>query len=204
MFILILVYYSLVPFLFKPEQLTDTYLQQLLTRALSFVPIITATFYISYLYYLSGKKYPGMRSLSQILIIVANITLLGYLSNEAYQLIGAYHASFGISSSTLYMAQLLAITILWSLYAFVLIAIGIYKKARQLRIMAIALLFAMIFKLYLVDLATLDTIYRILSFIVLGLILVTVSLAYQKYGNALLGLVGVDIDTRDSAEEARE
>jgi uncharacterized membrane protein len=144
-----------------------------------------------------------MYSLSQILIIIANITLLGYLSNEAYQLIGAYHAFFGINSNVLYMAQLLAITVLWSLYAFILIAIGIHRKARQLRIMAIVLLFAMIFKLYLVDLATLDTIYRILSFIVLGIILVAVSLAYQKYGNALLGVVGVGIDTGD-AEKGKE
>jgi uncharacterized membrane protein len=204
MFILFLAYFGLTPPLLESEQPTDTYLQQLLTRALSFVPVITATFYIGYLYNLSGKKYPGMHSLSQALVIVANLTLLGYLSNEAYQLIGSYHAFFGINSSALYMAQLLAITVLWSLYAFALIAIGIFRKARQLRIMAIALLFAMIFKLYLVDLATLDTIYRIMSFVVLGLILVAVSLAYQKYGNSLLGLVGVDIDSRDSAKQVKE
>jgi uncharacterized membrane protein len=74
---------------------------------------------------------------------------------------------------------------LWVIYAFLLVAIGMYRKFRALRIMALALFGIAIFKIFLSDLSQLDRIYRIISFITLGVMLMVASFFYQKYRNEI-------------------
>jgi uncharacterized membrane protein len=69
----------------------------------------------------------------------------------------------------------------WLVVSSILIIIGIWKKMWILRITAIVLFGVAILKMFLYDLSFLDTVYRIISFIGLGLILLAASFAYQKY-----------------------
>ncbi len=72
------------------------------------------------------------------------------------------------------------VTIGWAIYGGVMLVAGIWRSNRVLRIMALGLLALTIGKVFLIDLASLDKIYRIASFVVLGAILLAVSFLYQQ------------------------
>jgi hypothetical protein len=74
----------------------------------------------------------------------------------------------------------LAISGLWILCSVLLIAGGVRLRVRDLRLMAIGLFDLTILKAFFVDLGSLDPLYRILSFIGLGLTLLLVSAVYQR------------------------
>lgn len=76
--------------------------------------------------------------------------------------------------------QQLALSITWLLFAVVLLTVGIWKKWKKIRLAALAILGVTICKIFLFDLSFLDTIYRIISFIVLGVILLATSYVYQR------------------------
>jgi uncharacterized membrane protein len=62
-----------------------------------------------------------------------------------------------------------------------LLAAGIYAKARPARVTAVALIAVTAFKCFLYDLASLGGLYRVGSFVGLGISLALVSLVLQKY-----------------------
>jgi uncharacterized membrane protein len=61
-----------------------------------------------------------------------------------------------------------------------LIVVGFWKKQPFLRWQAIVLIGATIAKVFLYDASALDRAYRILSFLVLGVILLAISFMYQR------------------------
>ena len=74
-----------------------------------------------------------------------------------------------------------AISILWSLFALSFVLIGIRKDLRGLRYAGLALFAIVAGKVFLVDLARLDAIYRIVAFIVLGILVLSGSFLYLQY-----------------------
>jgi uncharacterized membrane protein len=75
----------------------------------------------------------------------------------------------------------LSLSGVWLLYSISLMAIGIWQQARSLRIIAIVLFGITILKIFIYDLSFLETLYRIFSFIGLGVVLLAVSYLYQHY-----------------------
>ena len=75
----------------------------------------------------------------------------------------------------------MGLSILWTVYAFVAMGVGIRRTQAYLRTGAIGLFALTVAKVFLVDLSRLDAIYRILSFLVLGGVLLLVSFLYTKY-----------------------
>jgi uncharacterized membrane protein len=75
----------------------------------------------------------------------------------------------------------------WLLYSIVLMVLGIARRMQSLRLAAIILYGITILKIFLYDLSDLDTLYRIFSFIGLGLILLGSSYLYQRYKDIILG-----------------
>ena len=71
-----------------------------------------------------------------------------------------------------------------------MLTVGIIRRSKLLRVMALLLLGLTIFKVFLFDLSSLDRLYRIISFIVLGAILLAVSFLYQRYRQRMAELVG--------------
>ena len=71
-----------------------------------------------------------------------------------------------------------------------MLTVGIARRSKLLRLMALGLLGLTIFKVFLFDLSSLQKLYRIISFIVLGLILLAVSFLYQRYRQRMAGLIG--------------
>jgi uncharacterized membrane protein len=72
------------------------------------------------------------------------------------------------------------LSLLWTLYAGVALAWGFLRSNSAVRYAALALFGLTVIKVFAVDLGAVKTAYRILSFLVLGVVLLLVSLAYQK------------------------
>ena len=75
----------------------------------------------------------------------------------------------------------LGLSILWGLYALLLIAIGIWKKKKHLRIGAIILFSLTLIKLFFYDISSLNTISKTIVFVSLGILLLIISFLYNKY-----------------------
>ncbi len=73
------------------------------------------------------------------------------------------------------------LTLLWALYAFGLLLAGLARGVRGLRYAGLALFAVVVGKVFLVDLAGLESIYRIVAFIVLGIVLFLAALLYLRH-----------------------
>jgi uncharacterized membrane protein len=79
------------------------------------------------------------------------------------------------------LAQQLSLSVIWAVYGGAMLTLGILRRNQLLRIMALLLLSLTILKVFLWDLSSLDKVYRMVSFLVLGLILLAVSMLYQRF-----------------------
>jgi len=73
------------------------------------------------------------------------------------------------------------VSIVWATFAFVLILQGITRNATPLRYAGLALFAIVSAKVFFVDLASLDQFWRIIAFVILGLLLLAGSFVYLKY-----------------------
>lgn len=91
----------------------------------------------------------------------------------------------GESSSTRDNLMELTRSMAWLAYSLILFAIGLLRKVAAPRYAAILLFSITILKIFITDLSFLDIPYRIISFMVLGLILLAVSYVYQSRSGKL-------------------
>ena len=82
--------------------------------------------------------------------------------------------------------QQLALSTVWLFYSFVLMAAGLWRRVRGLRVISIVVFGFTILKIFVYDLSFLETLYRIFSFVGLSVILFAVSYAYQRWKNIIL------------------
>lgn len=73
------------------------------------------------------------------------------------------------------------VSILWSVFAFSWLLRGIWRNIRSLRYAGLLLFAIVIGKVFFHDLATLDSFYRIIAFIILGVMVLAGSFIYLKY-----------------------
>jgi uncharacterized membrane protein len=76
--------------------------------------------------------------------------------------------------------------ILWGVYAFALMFLGLRKKSKHLRIIAIAVFAITLLKLFIFDLAGLGEGGKIAAFISLGILLLLISFMYQRLKEIIL------------------
>jgi uncharacterized membrane protein len=116
------------------------------------------------------------RNVYGALAVGVNLYALIALSLEIWDLFGRTQA-LGLER---WLAQQLGLSVLWTLFAAGLIALGFVRRSAMLRWQALALFALVVTKVFLYDMSSLDRIYRILSFFVLGVLLLGVSFAYQR------------------------
>jgi uncharacterized membrane protein len=78
------------------------------------------------------------------------------------------------------------LSVLWGIYALVLIMLGISKHQKHIRIIAIVLFSITLFKLFVYDTERLGTISKTVLFVSLGVLLLIVSYLYNKYKSKIL------------------
>lgn len=92
-------------------------------------------------------------------------------------------------------AKQVTISIFWSVYAVACVAFGFRFRVARLRYFGLGLFAATAVKVMIVDLSQVQTGYRILSFLGLGLLLLGTSVLYGKLGPVLLGERHTDAPT---------
>jgi uncharacterized membrane protein len=132
--------------------------------------------------YARGRGAGEGESVVPVLVVGANVLALVALSAEAVGFFEARGAS-GADAARLRdlgLAKQLSLSVVWALYGAGLLLAGSARRARLLRLLGLALLGVTALKVFVLDLSALDRAYRIVSFIVLGAILLAVSYLYQK------------------------
>jgi len=78
------------------------------------------------------------------------------------------------------------LSILWSIYALIMVVTGILSDQRARRLLGLALFAVVSFKVYFVDLSDLANFYRVVALFVLSLIIISGSFAYLKYRELII------------------
>ena len=102
--------------------------------------------------------------------------LFGYLSLEVWTALNQFVPGFRMGG----------LSIFWAIFALSILLAGISKSQAELRGIGLTLFTAVILKVFVIDLAGLDQIFRIISFIILGLVILFGSFLYLKYRHRFL------------------
>lgn len=114
---------------------------------------------------------------------IIHVLLVITLSNELSHIITMLHLDDYYHYKK--VASRMGYTVLWGLYSMVLIAFGILRKHKTLRVIAISLFGLTILKLA-GDAMSMTMGYRLIVFITIGIILLLVSFMYQKFKHLIL------------------
>ncbi len=92
----------------------------------------------------------------------------------------------GRSAAGAAMAKQGFLSVYWAIYAFGLITLGFFKRVAMARYAGMALFALTLAKVFTVDLAGVSNVYKVLSFLGLGLLLIATSIGYAKLAPRLL------------------
>jgi len=92
-----------------------------------------------------------------------------------------FAAPRGLALADVAHARQMGLSIWWALFAAALLAVGFAARRSVLRYMALGLFAVTLGKVLLVDMARVDLVYRIASFLALGALLVAASMLYQRF-----------------------
>jgi len=93
-------------------------------------------------------------------------------------------------------ARFAAISVLWTFFSVVLMLIGFRQNNATVRKISFGLFLVVVLKVFLFDMANISTPYRIISFIVLGLVLVGTSYLYYRHKDRIINALA-DSEKRD-------
>ncbi len=166
-------------------------------RALVFVALILTTALLARWLH-QGSRTPGTRvrphDILQLAVILLIFELLTVEVSDTFSqkiaLLSSTHTAETIDYAgvqALRNWEQLAISSAWLLYATILMVLGIARRLRSLRVIAFSLFGLAILKIFIYDLSFLDTLYRIFSFIGLGVILLVISFLFQRYRTIIFG-----------------
>jgi uncharacterized membrane protein len=136
----------------------------------------------------AGEHYGSEREMPFVKLagIALNVLALVALTSEANgyfsrQITAIYqHRNMYEATRQLEIARDFSFSAIWILYGAALMVIGFWKRSAFIRWQAMVLLAVTIGKVFLYDSRELQQIYRILSFIALGVMLMAVSYAYHR------------------------
>ena len=120
------------------------------------------------------------------LVVVANVVTLWFLSAEAVRFFDSQEIK---QRSDFFNAMQLSLTLLWSVYAIGIVAVGIAIRSGRVRLAGMALLIVPVLKLFVFDIFLMERGYRVAAFITLGGMLLAIGLVYQRYSQAIRGFL---------------
>ena len=109
---------------------------------------------------------------TMLAFLLVNIEIADYFSEPGSTLTFKFSGNF---------ARDMTYSIAWSVFALVLLVVGIARRSRPPRYAGLALLGVTILKLFFHDLARLDQLYRIGAFVAVAAIAMLASFAYQRF-----------------------
>jgi len=93
---------------------------------------------------------------------------------------GDYRALDGFTRDHARQVAQIWISVTWAVYAAALVSAGFWRRRPELRWAGLAVFLLTVAKVFLFDMAALDAIYRIGSFLVLGVLAIAASFLYQR------------------------
>jgi uncharacterized membrane protein len=108
---------------------------------------------------------------------------LGFVLVLVYITLEVRRAFQGTILSPLHLsdAEFYAYSVVWLAYAAALLAFGIYRQSRELRYASLAVVMLTVLKVFIGDMSDLTGLYRVASFLLLGLTLVGIGYLYQRF-----------------------
>lgn len=158
-------------------------------RALAYLVLIAAVYGASWLYARHRARQEDIpAAVAWVLPAAANALTLLLLTLEIgdgfdQRVLAATDAAH---ADALRQAHQVVLSVVYTCYAIALIAIGIARRVRWVRIAALALLGLTILKVLFVDTASLDAIARLALFISVGLLLLVASYSFQRFRRLIL------------------
>jgi uncharacterized membrane protein len=147
----------------------------------AFALFVAACWYVARAYVRDPTTGEDERRAVQLFTVAGNLFALVALSLEAT---GYFNKQIAAADPAgwrdLRLAQQLSLSLVWVLYGGAMLAFGHVRRNRLLRLLALGLLVVTTVKVFFFDLASLERLYRIISFVVLGAILLGVSFLYQQ------------------------
>ena len=169
--------------LFALSQLRDNYLSQSLAKyynvsnfniAIRYIFLAVFAAFMYGFYQLTRQDYA--KNPFPKFEILLHICIVWILSSELIHWMDMAHST---------QSYKLGLSILWGVYSLLVIALGIWKKKKYLRVAAIVLFALTLFKLFAYDIAHLNTISKTIVFVSLGILLLIISFLYNKYSGEL-------------------
>lgn len=119
----------------------------------------------------------GGRKLPLPARIIAALAAFAWITLEVRHLFRGPLLAGGTPSS----AEQFSYSASWALFGTVLLALGIVRHSRALRLAALAVMLAAVLKVFLVDTSELAGLYRVFSFLGLGAALLVLAHLYQRF-----------------------
>ncbi|MFA5961986.1 MAG: DUF2339 domain-containing protein [Parcubacteria group bacterium] len=82
-----------------------------------------------------------------------------------------------------------SLSLFWLLYGIILVLFGFFSRVKGVRVGGLLLFTLAILKLFFYDLWSMGTLYRIISSMSLGVVLLAISFAYQKYKDKIKEII---------------
>ena len=157
-----------------------TYAVLLNQRALLGLVIVGVLALVAWLHgRVSLKQVPEHRMTLVTATVAANVVLLATLSVEIHAFWEIRRGVAQFASSAEFFEQMF-LSATWAAYATALTAVGIKRRSPHIRYLAIVVFGITVLKVFVVDFSQLDSVYRIVSSMALGLLLMGASYLYQR------------------------
>jgi uncharacterized membrane protein len=131
------------------------------------------------------------------IVVVAMAVVSILLTDDEARIVRGIAAAFAVYLGSVVVVQLagsdptrvtqtsqLALSAFWAVLGFGALVAGLVRDLRMLRLAGLALLALAVGKVFIVDLAALESIWRVASFLALGLLLLAGAFAYQRVRRA--------------------
>ena len=130
---------------------------------------------------LTAQPSPEVRQMrSALAVAIAVFGLWGTTAELSRSISGGIGRARGYETTVNF-----AVSTWWCIYATLLVAVGMARRSVSMRLLGLGVFGLAVLKVFLFDLAFLETIWRVLSFVCLGLILIGVNFLYHVYGETL-------------------
>ena len=161
---------------------SPTYVMVANARVMATSVVIALLYGLARLYQGASDAIESRYAPSTALWLLANVLTLTLLTSEitAYWHVQDMRHVSGFASANSHFAREMMLSITWAVYATLLVVVGLRKKYAPIRYFAMTVFVITIVKVFAIDLAELDRIYRVMSVIGLGLTLLLTSYLYQK------------------------
>jgi uncharacterized membrane protein len=141
--------------------------------------------------YAGKRQDKSARSVAAVALVALNLLALIALSREVYdyydrQIAAIRPTIFDRDGRTPFVVRRndterdFTYSALWMAYGAMLMIIGFVRRSALVRWQALILIAATIAKVFIYDVSQLDRLYRIVSFIILGVLLLAISFVYQR------------------------